>query len=104
MTRKEAQMPMRCKKARVSWSTIDAMIVAQQRQYRLLFKLFPKSRKVVPAQPVDATPFNRLIGQNFSQGSDLSELYSIKPKQDSIFRLYQSPRSNVALEAPLTRF
>jgi hypothetical protein len=51
MTRKEAQMPMRCKKARVSWSPIDAVIVAQQRQYRLLFKLFPKSREVVPAQP-----------------------------------------------------
>jgi len=47
MTRKEAQMPMRCKKARVSWSPVDAVIVAQQRQYRLLFKLFPKSRKVV---------------------------------------------------------
>jgi hypothetical protein len=42
----------------------------------------------VPAQPVDATPSNQLIGQYFSQGSDLSELYSIKPKQDSIFRLY----------------
>jgi hypothetical protein len=88
MTRKEAQMPMRCKKARVSWSPIDAVIIAQQRQYRLLFKLFPKSRKVVPAQPVDATPANRLIGQHFSQGNDLSELYSIKLKQDSIFRLY----------------
>jgi hypothetical protein len=40
----------------------------------------------MPAQPVDATPANRLIGQHFSQGIDLSELYSIKPKQDSVFR------------------
>jgi hypothetical protein len=68
------------------------------------FRLNRSYRKFLPAQPVDATPANRLIGQNFSQGSDLSELYSIKPKQDSIFRLYQSPRSNVALEAPFTRF
>jgi hypothetical protein len=42
----------------------------------------------MPAQPVDATPANRLIGQHFSQGTDLSELYSIKPKQDSVFRPY----------------
>jgi hypothetical protein len=42
----------------------------------------------LPAQPVDATPSNRLIGQHFSQGIDLFELYSIKPKQDSAFRLY----------------
>jgi len=47
-----------------------------------------KSWKVLPAQPVDATPANRLIGQHFSQGTDLSELYSIKPKQDSVFRPY----------------
>jgi hypothetical protein len=46
------------------------------------------SRETVPAQPVDATPANRLIGQHFSQGTDLSELYSIKPKQDSVFRPY----------------
>ena len=46
-------------------------------------------REPVKAQPVDATPSNPLIGQNFSQGIDLSELYSIKPKPDSIFRLYQ---------------
>jgi hypothetical protein len=45
-------------------------------------------REQVPAQPVDATPTNRLIGQHFSQGSDLPELYSTKPKQDSAFRLY----------------
>jgi hypothetical protein len=60
---------------------------------------FPASQYPVPAQPVDATPANRLIGQNFSQGSDLSELYSIKPKPDSIFRLTHtdgSPRSPVA--------
>src|SRR5260370_2222914 len=61
-------------------------------------------REGVQAQPVDATPANRLIGQNFSQGSELSELYSIKPKQDSIFLLYQSPRSNVALKDPVIRF
>jgi hypothetical protein len=42
----------------------------------------------LPAQPVDATPANRLLGQHFSQGRYLSELYSIKPKQDSAFRLY----------------
>jgi hypothetical protein len=42
----------------------------------------------VPAQPVDATPANRLIRKYFSQRTDLSELYSIKPKQDSVFRLY----------------
>jgi hypothetical protein len=59
-------------------------------------------RKSLTAQPVDATPANRLIGQNFSQGRDLSELYSIKPKQDSIFRLYLSPRSNVALCVAMT--
>ena len=58
----------------------------------------------MPAQAVDATPSNRLPGQHFSQGSDLSELYSIKPKQDSIFRLHQSPRSNLAFEAPVTDF
>jgi hypothetical protein len=29
---------------------------------------------------------------------------SVKPKPDSIFRRYQSRRSNVALEAPVTRF
>ena len=52
----------------------------------------------------DATAANQLIEQNFSQGSDLSELYSIKPKQDSIFRLYQSTRSDVAFEAPVTKF
>jgi hypothetical protein len=33
------------------------------------------SRQTVPAQPVDATPSNRLIGQHFSQGTDLSELF-----------------------------
>jgi hypothetical protein len=47
-----------------------------------------KSRKFVPAQPVDATPANRLLGQRFSQGTDLSKLCSIKPKQDSAFRVY----------------
>ena len=30
----------------------------------------------------------RLLGQHFSQGPDLSGLYSINPKQDSVFRLY----------------
>jgi len=49
---------------------------------------WPAFRESVPAQPVDATRSNRLIGQHFSQGTDLSELYSIKPKQDSVFRLY----------------
>jgi hypothetical protein len=45
-------------------------------------------REQVPAQPVDATPANRLLRQHFSQGTDLSELYSIKPRQDSAFRVY----------------
>jgi len=45
-------------------------------------------REDLPAQPVNATPANRLLGQHFSQGNDLSELYSIKPKQDSAFRVY----------------
>jgi hypothetical protein len=71
---------------------------------RILLENATKFRKVLPAQPVDATPANRLIGQHFSQGTDLSELYSIKPRQDSVFRLYQSPSSDVALEALLTRF
>jgi hypothetical protein len=43
-------------------------------------------------------------GERFSQGTDLSELYSIRLKQDRVFRLYYSASSNVALEAPLTRF
>jgi len=54
----------------------------------LIVSIRSNSWKTAPAQPVDATPANRLIGQNFSQGSDLSELYSIKRKRDSIFRLY----------------
>jgi hypothetical protein len=45
-------------------------------------------RKSLPVQLVDATPANRLVGQDFSQETDLSETYSIKSKQDSVFRLY----------------
>ena len=102
MTRKEAQMPMRCKKARVSWSPIDALIIAQQRQYRLLFKLFPKSRKVVPAQPVDATPSNQLIGQCFIPERRSVWVYSIRPTQSSVF-LNQPSRPTFALRTPANR-
>lgn len=94
MTRKEAQMPMRCKKARVSWSPIDAVIIARQRQYPLLSKLFPKSRKVVPAQPVDATPSNQLIGQCFTRERRSVWLYSIRPTQSSVFLI--NPRDQLS--------
>jgi len=47
----------------------------------------PHCRKGVPAQPVDATPANQLLRQEFPERIDISKLYSIKLKQDSLFRL-----------------
>ncbi len=47
-----------------------------------------RDREQLPAQTVDATPPTSLIRQYFSQRTDVSELYSIKPKRDSAFRVY----------------
>src|SRR5438309_1224806 len=60
------------------------------------------SRKVVPAQPVDATPSNQLIGQYFTPERRSVWLYSIKPIQGSVF-LNQPSRPTFALRTPASR-
>jgi hypothetical protein len=73
-----------------SFSGIARGLIGPEKRHSptLGFQAGARFREGVPTQPVDATPANRLIGQHFSQGTDLSELYSIKPKQDSVFRLH----------------
>jgi DNA invertase Pin-like site-specific DNA recombinase len=68
--------------------TVLGAVAELERSLIAEFPLEATFRKSVPAQPVDATPANRLICQYFSQRTDRSKLYSIKPKQDSLFRLY----------------
>src|SRR6202521_518632 len=47
----------------------------------------------MPAQPVDATPSNRLIGQYFPSRIDLYGSIQLKPKQGSV--LFESTLANV---------
>ncbi len=43
-----------------------------------------RSREVLPAQPVDATPSSQLIRQYFPQRTDLSGCAQLEPKQGSV--------------------
>src|SRR6266571_5009228 len=62
----------------------------------------PSSRKLMRAQPVDATPSNQLIGQYFTLESRSVWLYSIRPIQGSVF-LNQPSRPTFALRTPASR-
>jgi hypothetical protein len=56
----------------------------------------------VPAQPVNATPSNQLIGQYFTPGQRSVWLYSIRPIQSSVF-LNQPSRPTFTLRTPASR-
>jgi hypothetical protein len=74
-------VPKTCLDSFVDLKGLIKQVSGESRSRTLARPEIPLTENNLSAQPVDATPYNRLIGQHFSQGTDLSKLYSIQRPQ-----------------------